>query len=106
MYVATGDTGKIFSVAPDGKGQVFYSSEKLIFDRSRSIPVGMCWREQSRAGGSAHSKAANNRHAFVLYETSKRKSRPCCRLPMGICRRRGWREDPASPGQTRPRLLT
>jgi len=28
LYVATGDTGKIFVVAPDGKGTGFYSSEE------------------------------------------------------------------------------
>jgi WD40 repeat protein len=74
VYVATGDTGKIFSVAPDGKGQVFYSSDEthirsLALDANGNVLAG------TEPSGQVLRipKAANNRHAFVLYETSKKE---------------------------------
>ncbi len=74
VYVATGDTGKIFSVAPDGKGQVFYSSDEthvrsLAFDASGNVLAGT----EPSGRVLRIPKAANNRRAFVLYETSKKE---------------------------------
>src|SRR5579863_4959381 len=74
VYVATGDTGKIFSVAPDGKGQVFYSSDEthirsLALDASGNLLAGT----EPSGRVLRIPKAANNRHAFVLYETSKKE---------------------------------
>jgi hypothetical protein len=74
VYVATGDTGKIFSVAPDGKGQVFYSSEEthirsLAFDANANVLAGT----EPSGRVLRIPKAANNRRAFVLYETSKKE---------------------------------
>ena len=74
VYVATGDTGKIFSVAPDGKGQVFYSSEEthirsLAFDGNANVLAGT----EPSGRVLRIPKAAANRHAFVLYETSKKE---------------------------------
>ncbi len=69
-----GDTGKIFSVAPDGKGQVFYSSDEthvrsLAFDASGNVLAGT----EPSGRVLRIPKAANNRRAFVLYETSKKE---------------------------------
>ena len=74
LYVATGDTGKIFSVAPDGKGQVFYSSEEthirsLAFDANANVLAGT----EPSGRVLRIPKAAANRRAFVLYETSKKE---------------------------------
>ncbi len=74
LYVATGDTGKIFSVAPDGKGEVFYSSEEthirsLALDANGNVLAGT----EPSGRVLRIPKAANNRHAFVLYETSKKE---------------------------------
>jgi len=74
LYVATGDTGKIFSVAPDGKGQVFYSSEEthirsLAFDANSNVLAGT----EPSGRVLRIPKAAANRRAFVLYETSKKE---------------------------------
>jgi outer membrane protein assembly factor BamB len=74
VYVATGDTGKIFSVAPDGKGQVFYSSEEthirtLALDSAGNVLAGT----EPSGRVLRIPKAANNRRAFVLYETSKKE---------------------------------
>ena len=74
VYVATGDTGKIFSVAPDGKGQVFYSSDET---HIRSLALDMNGNVLAGTEPSGRvlriPKAAGNRHAFVLYETSKKE---------------------------------
>jgi hypothetical protein len=74
VYVATGDTGKIFSVTPDGKGQVFYSSEEthirsLALDANGNVLAGT----EPSGRVLRIPKAAANRHAFVLYETSKKE---------------------------------
>src|SRR6202035_3005486 len=74
VYVATGDTGKIFSVAPDGKGQVFYSSDEthirsLAFDANANVLAGT----EPSGRVLRIPKAAANRRAFVLYETSKKE---------------------------------
>ncbi len=104
VYVATGDTGKIFSVAPDGKGQIFYSSEEthirsLAIDATGNVlagtePSGLVLRIP---------KAANNRHAFVLYETSKKEITSLLLAPNGdlYVSAVGEKVAPA-PGQSRP----
>ncbi len=74
VYVATGDTGKIFSVTPDGKGQTFYSSEEthirsLALDSSGNVLAGT----EPSGRVLRIPKAAANRRAFVLYETSKKE---------------------------------
>lgn len=74
VYVATGDTGKIFSVAPDGKGQVFYSGDEthirsLALDANGNVLAGT----EPSGRVLRIPKAANNRRAFVLYETGKKE---------------------------------
>src|ERR1700688_969960 len=74
VYVATGDTGKIFSVAPGGKGDVFYSSEEthirsLALDSKGNVLAGT----EPSGRVLRIPKAASNRRAFVLYETSKKE---------------------------------
>jgi WD40 repeat protein len=74
VYVATGDTGKIFAVAPDGKGQIFYSSEEthirsLALDSNGNLLAGT----EPSGRVLRIPKAANNRRAFVLYETAKKE---------------------------------
>jgi hypothetical protein len=74
VYVATGDTGKIFSVAPDGKGEIFYSSEEthirsLALDANGNVLAGT----EPSGRVLRIPKAATNRRAFVLYETSKKE---------------------------------
>ena len=65
---------KIFAVAPDGKGQVFYSSEEthirsLALDSNGNVLAGT----EPSGRVLRIPKAANNRRAFVLYETSKKE---------------------------------
>ncbi len=74
VYVATGDTGKIFSVAPDGKGDVFYSSDETHI-RSLALDAGGNVLAGTEPNGRVLRipKTAKNRHAFVLYETSKKE---------------------------------
>ncbi len=74
LYVATGDTGKIFAVAPNGKGDIFYSSEEthirsLALDASGNVLAGT----EPSGRVLRIPKAAGNRHAFVIYETSKKE---------------------------------
>jgi hypothetical protein len=104
VFVATGDTGKIFSVAPDGKGQIFYSSDEthirsLALDTNGNVlagtePNGRVLRIQ---------KTANNRHAFVLYETSKKEITALLQAANGdlYVAAVGEKILP-TPGQTRP----
>src|SRR5262249_48530995 len=81
LFVATGDSGQIFVVGPDGKGQVFYQSDErharsLAFDSKGNLlvgtdPSGLILRiEIAKKNGEALPKAGA---AFVLYETSKKE---------------------------------
>jgi hypothetical protein len=104
LYVATGDTGKIFSVAPDGKGQVFYSSEEthirsLALDASGNVLAGT----EPSGRVLRIPKAANNRHAFVLYETSKKEITALLQAANGDLYVAAVGEKaPQLPGQPRP----
>ena len=104
VYVATGDTGKIFSVAPDGKGQEFYSSEEthirsLVLDANGNILAGT----EPSGRVLRIPKAANNRRAFVLYETSKKEITSLLQAANGdlYVAAVGEKTAPA-PGQMRP----
>ena len=104
VYVATGDTGKIFSVAPDGKGQVFYSSEEthirsLALDASGNILAGT----EPSGRVLRIAKAASNRQAFVLYETSKKEITSLLQAANGALYVSAVGEKtPQVPGQPRP----
>ena len=104
MYVATGDTGKIFSVAPDGKGQVFYSSEEthirsLALDASGNVLAGT----EPSGRVLRIPKAANNRRAFVLYETSKKEITALLQAANGdLYVAAVGEKTPPAPGQPRP----
>ena len=104
VYVATGDTGKIFSVAPDGKGQVFYSSEEthirsLALDANGNVLAGT----EPSGRVLRIPKAANNRHAFVLYETSKKEITSLLQAANGdLYVAAVGEKTPAGPGQPRP----
>jgi hypothetical protein len=104
LYVATGDTGKIFSVAPDGKGQVFYTSDEthvrsLALDTSGNVLAGT----EPNGRVLRIPKAANNRRAFVLYETSKKEITSLLLAPNGdlYVASVGEKTLP-TPGQSRP----
>src|SRR5262249_51369185 len=83
LYVATGDKGQIFAVAPDGKGELFYDSDEahirvLAFDGKGNLiagtePSGRVLR-LTRVPASTH-KAENDAAAegFILYEPPKRE---------------------------------
>ena len=104
VYVATGDTGKIFSVAPDGKGDVFYSSEEthirsLALDANGNVLAGT----EPSGRVLRIPKAANNRHAFVLYETSKKEITSLLQAANGELYVAAVGEKiPPVPGQPRP----
>src|SRR5580700_3545954 len=104
LYVATGDTGKIFSVAPDGKGQVFYSSEEthirsLALDANGNVLAGT----EPSGRILRIPKAASNRHAFVLYETSKKEITALLQAGNGdLYVAAVGEKTPQSPGQPRP----
>jgi hypothetical protein len=104
VYVATGDTGKIFSVTPDGKGQVFYSSEEthirsLGLDANGNVLAGT----EPSGRVLRIPKAANNRHAFVLYETSKKEITALLQASNGDLYVAAVGEKlPTAPGQPRP----
>ena len=82
LYVATGDTGKIFAVAPDGKGDVFYTGDEthirsLALDGKGNLiagtePNGWVMRIPLAGDPPAGAKAGE-RSAYVLYETPKRE---------------------------------
>ncbi len=87
LYVATGDKGQVFAVAPDGKGELFYSSDEahirvLAFDPKGNLiagtePSGRILRI-SRSSSKTSAKdskdsAAPKTEGFVLYETSRRE---------------------------------
>ncbi len=100
LYVATGDTGKIFVVAPDGKGQVFYSSDEthirsLALDAAGNLLAGT----EPSGRVLRIPKAANNRRAFVLYETSKKEITSLLQdRERRSVRRRGRRKNRAGAG--------
>jgi hypothetical protein len=104
VFVATGDTGKIFSVAPDGKGDVFYSSEEthirsLALDANGNVLAGT----EPSGRVLRIPKAASNRHAFVLYETSKKEITALLQAANGDLYVAAVGEKaPSIPGQTRP----
>ena len=104
VYVATGDTGKIFSVAPDGKGDVFYSSEEthirsLALDANGNLLAGT----EPSGRVLRIPKAANNRHAFVLYETSKKEITALLQAASGdLYVAAVGEKTPPIPGQPRP----
>jgi hypothetical protein len=104
VYVATGDTGKIFSVAPDGKGQIFYSSDEthvrsLALDTNGNILAGT----EPNGRVLRIPKAANNRRAFVLYETSKKEITALLQAVNGdLYVAAVGEKTPPTPGQPRP----
>ena len=104
VYVATGDTGKIFSVAPDGKGEIFYSSEEthirsLALDASGNVLAGT----EPSGRVLRIPKAANNRRAFVLYETSKKEITALLQTATGeLYVAAVGEKTPTVPGQPRP----
>jgi hypothetical protein len=104
LYVATGDTGKIFAVAPNGKGDVFYSSEEthirsLALDSSGNVLAGT----EPSGRVLRIPKAAGNRHAFVLYETSKKEITALLQSATGELYVAAVGEKSATiPGQSRP----
>jgi hypothetical protein len=104
LYVATGDTGKIFSVAPDGKGQIFYSSDEthvrsLALDTNGNVLSGT----EPNGRVLRIPKAANSRHAFVLYETSKKEITSLLQAANGdLYVAAVGEKSPPTPGQSRP----
>jgi hypothetical protein len=104
VYVATGDTGKIFSVAPDGKGQVFYSSEEthirtLALDAHGNVLAGT----EPSGRVLRIPKAASNRRAFVLYETSRKEITSLLLAANGdLYVAAVGEKTPPPPGQPRP----
>jgi hypothetical protein len=104
LYVATGDTGKIFSVAADGKGQVFYSSDEthirsLALDTNGNVLAGT----EPNGRVLRIPKAANNRRAFVLYETSKKEITSLLQAANGdLYVAAVGEKSPPTPGQSRP----
>ena len=104
VYVATGDTGKIFSVAPDGKGQVFYAGDEthirsLALDANGNVLAGT----EPSGRVLRIPKAANNRRAFVLYETAKKEITALLQAPNGELYVAAVGEKIAPvPGQPRP----
>jgi hypothetical protein len=104
VYVATGDNGKIFSVAPDGKGQVFYSSDEthirsLALDNAGNVLAGT----EPSGRVLRIPKAAANRRAFVLYETSKKEITALLQAANGdLYVAAVGEKTPPTPGQPRP----
>lgn len=104
VFVATGDTGKIFSIAPDGKGQIFYSSEEthirsLALDANGNVLAGT----EPSGRVLRIPKAANNRRAFVLYETGKKEITALLQAPNGdLYVAAVGEKTPITPGQSRP----
>jgi hypothetical protein len=98
LYVATGDKGQIFAVAPDGKGELFYASDEahirvLAFDAKGNViagtePSGRILRV-SRLDAKSPRKdtkdpKASTAEGFVLYETTKRELTSLAIAPDGI----------------------
>jgi hypothetical protein len=71
LYVATGDTGDIHKVTPDGKGSVFFKTEEtharsLAIDANGNLIVG------TEPGGLVIRVTAAG-EGFILYQTPKRE---------------------------------
>ncbi len=104
VYVATGDTGKIFSVAPNGTGQEFYSSDEthirsLALDANGNLLAGT----EPSGRVLRIPKAAANRRAFVLYETSKKEITSLLLAANGdLYVASVGEKTPNAPGQPRP----
>lgn len=104
VYVATGDTGKIFSVAPNGTGQEFYSSDEthirsLALDANGNLLAGT----EPSGRVLRIPKAAANRRAFVLYETSKKEITSLLLAANGdLYVAAVGEKTPNAPGQPRP----
>ena len=107
LYVATGDTGKIFSVAPGGKGDVFYSSEETHIRSLALDPSGNVLAGTEPSGRVLRiPKAASNRRAFVLYETSKKEITALLESAAGDLYVAAVGEKVAPvPGQSRPTTM-
>src|SRR5439155_9824314 len=86
LYVATGDKGQLFAVAPDGRGELFYSCDEahirvLAFDANKNLIAGTepsgrilrISRTTSQNGKNSKASASAAAEGFVLYETSKRE---------------------------------
>jgi hypothetical protein len=83
LYVATGDKGQIFAVAPDGKSGLYYASDEahirvLAFDSKGNLiagtePSGRVLRLTRAANPARRSEKDPAAEGFVLYETPKRE---------------------------------
>src|SRR4029077_8996819 len=76
LYVATGDKGQIYSVTPDGKGELYYASDEahirvLAFDGKGNLIVGT--EPSGRVLRLTKAKGSGTAEGFVLYETPKRE---------------------------------
>src|ERR1700722_6134052 len=104
MNVEKVDTGNIFSVAPDGKVQVFYSSEEtnirsLALDANGNVLAGT----EPSGRVLRIPKAAANRRAFVLYETAKKEITSLLLAANGdLYVAAVGDKSPVTPGQARP----
>ncbi len=71
LFVATGDSGLIYRVAPDGKGSKFFDTEEtharsMIIDAAGNLIVG------TEPGGLV-LRITPSGQSFVLYQTNKRE---------------------------------
>src|SRR5260370_1319050 len=87
LYAATGDKGQLFAVTPEGKGELFYSSDEahirvLAFDSKNNLiagtePSGRILRisrtSTKISGKNSKDSSTAATEGFVLYETSKRE---------------------------------
>src|SRR5438874_7466171 len=86
LYVATGDKGQLFAVAPDGRGELFYSCDEahirvLAFVANKNLIAGTepsgrilrISRTTSQNGKNSKASASAAAECFVVYETSKRE---------------------------------
>ena len=91
-------------VAPDGKGQVFYSSDEthirsLALDANGNVLAGT----EPSGRVLRIPKAAANRRAFVLYETSKKEITSLLQAANGdLYVAAVGEKTPPAPGQPRP----
>src|SRR5262249_1807890 len=82
LYVATGDKGQIYSVTPDGKGQLFYGSDEahikvLGFNGQGTLLAGAEPNGRvlpiARGGGNTKKNGTRAAEGFVGYENGKRE---------------------------------
>jgi hypothetical protein len=71
LYVATGDPGEIYRVAPDGKGAVFFHARRRTCARWRSTRSGNLIVGTEPRGLVLRVSPAGD--GFVLYQTPKRE---------------------------------